>query len=429
MLPKTYHARLHTVETDADFPPDGSPRGTLENYTNGMVLTSDHTKFCEGLRVAWVLLLTLSLGAAFSFGQTAGHCTPAFPFRGDWWGADAAYSIPLPDGRSVWIFGDTLYGDKRVVAGNEPRMVRNSIGISSCGAKDEWQMRYVIRRDQNEHSRDFFQAQTKGTWYWALDGFVHGGDLWVTLLCMRNARVKRPDGFDFETCGADLAKLSDLDADPQKWKLSYFPLVPDGVAAYPSAAAAVDGDYVYLFALYENRARPMLLTRIPLADLDAPAANLQYLSKAGTWKSGLKPEEAAAIMQNGASEMSVRYHPEIRKWVAVLRSPDLASDAILLRTAARISGPWSEGEEIYHIPEMQKSSPGYDRNVVCYAGKEHPEFEGPGSLLITYVCNTMKVSDLASNLKIYVPKVVRLPIPRELVPPADPLDLKKNDSP
>lgn len=375
--------------------------------------------------MAWVWLGVLSFGAPFGFGQAAGHCTPAFPFKDGWWGADAAYSIPLPDGRPVWIFGDTLYGDQRFVEGNEPRMVRNSTGVSSCNAKAEWQMQYVIRRDRSEHPQDFFQARTKGTWYWALDGFFHGRDLWVTLLCMRNARVKKPDGFDFETCGADLAKVSDLDADPQKWTVKYFPLAADGVGAYPSATAVVDGDYVYLFALYENRERPMLLTRIPLAGLDAPAANLQYRSKAGTWKPGLKPEDATAVMQHGASEMSVRYHPEIGKWLAVMRSPDLASDAILLRTAARITGPWSKGEAIYHIPEMKKSSPGYDRNVFCYAGKEHPEFQEPGSLLITYVCNTMKVPDLVSNLKIYVPKVVRLPIPPELLPTAEPLDLKK----
>src|ERR1035441_10972824 len=82
-----------------------------------------------------VLLLVVSLGGSASVHAQIGRCTPSFPFQDDWWGADAAYSIPLSDGRSVWIFGDTLYGDKRVVVGNEPRMVRNSIGISRCDDK------------------------------------------------------------------------------------------------------------------------------------------------------------------------------------------------------------------------------------------------------------------------------------------------------
>ena len=49
-------------------------------------------------------------------------------------GADAAYSIPLKDGRDLWIFGDTLEGAQRVVQQNTPVMVRNSIGVSTCEA-------------------------------------------------------------------------------------------------------------------------------------------------------------------------------------------------------------------------------------------------------------------------------------------------------
>ena len=278
--------------------------------------------------------------------ETTARCLPSFPFRDGWLGADAAYSIPLSDGRSVWIFGDTLYGDRRVVNGNDPHMVRNNTGISRCNERGEWQIQYVIRRGGDGGSQDFFQAQVlhphaRHTWYWALDGFVHEKDLWVTLLCVRNARVKRPDGFDFETCGTDLAKVSALDADPQKWKVAYFPLVPDGTAAYPSATATVDGAYAYLFALYEKAGRPMLLTRVPLAGLDDPVANLQSLvkgeKKAGNWKRGFKPRDAIPVMDRGTSEMSVRYHPELKKWLAVMRSPDLSSDAILLRTAPALS--------------------------------------------------------------------------------------------
>ena len=170
----------------------------------------------------------------------------------------------------------------------------------------------------------------------------------------------------------------------------------------------------------------MLLTRIPLSELDVAPGNLQYLAKEklanekkdkkdqkkrAEWKHGFKPKNAMPVMDRGTSEMTVRYHPDIKKWLAVMRSPDISSDAIVLRTSPSITGPWSEGEVIYHIPEMQKNSPGYDKNVFCYAGKEHPEFEKPGSLVITYVCNTMKVPDLVTNLKIYVPKVVEVPLP------------------
>jgi hypothetical protein len=298
-----------------------------------------------------------------------------------------------------------------VVEGNEPRMVRNSIGISTCDERGGWKIDYVIRRDDKGQLRDFFPAQHKNTWYWALDGFFYKNDLWVTLLCVRNAPKTTVAALGFETCGADLAKVSGLGNDPQRWGVETFPLVPDGVHAYPSATAVVEGGYAYIFALLESGSRPMLLTRIPVEGLDAPAEHLQYLSQSGKWKPGLTPSDALHVMKRGNTEMTVRYHPALKQWVAILNYPKLFSDEIVARTAPRLTGPWSEGKVIYRIPEMQKGRPGYDKDTFCYAGKEHPEFRRPGSLLITYACNTMDVQKLAHDLDIYFPKVARVPLP------------------
>ncbi len=361
-----------------------------------------------GIVIAFSLLsCTASLRAQE---KSANDCTPSFPFKDSWWGADAAYSVPLPDGRSVWIFGDTLYGERRVVEGKDPRMVRNSIGISSCGRRG-WQVDYVIRRSEKDQPQDFFQAQHKDTWYWALDGFLYKNDLWVTLLCVRNTPKTTSAAFDFETCGTDLARVSGLENDPQKWTVKYFPLVPDGIHTYPSATAVVEGEYVYIFALLESGSRPMLLTRIPLNGLDAPEEHLQYLAKNGDWKPGLKPADAMPIMKHGNTEMTVRYDPASKKWIAIMNYPKLFSDKIVARTALQLTGPWSEGNVVYRIPEMQKGNAGYDKDTFCYAAKEHPEFRRPGSLLITYACNTTNVQKLTSDLNIYFPKVVRVPFP------------------
>lgn len=366
------------------------------------------TSRCVMPMIAALFLLTC-VAALHAQAKPAINCTPSFPFKDSWWGADAAYSIPLPDGRSVWIFGDTLYGDRRVVEGNEPRMVRNSIGISTCNDRG-WNLDYVIRKGDRGQALDFFQAQHKDTWYWALDGFAYKNDLWVTLLCMRNV-PKSTSALGFATCGTDLAKISGLHNNPQRWTVEYFPLVPDGVHAYPSATAVVEGQYAYILALLESDSRPMLLTRIPLDGLDTPAEHLQYLAKSGAWKPGLTPADAMHVMKHGNTEMTVRYHPSLKKWVAVLNYPKMFSDKIVFRTAPRLAGPWSEGKVIYRIPEMQKGEAGYDKDTFCYAAKEHPEYRQPDSLLITYACNTLNVQKLTSELNIYFPKVVRIPLP------------------
>lgn len=382
----------------------------------------------EGRRRCWrcrtvvmtVFALLWCAGLLRAQENSTSNCIPSFPFQQSWWGADAAYSIALPQGRSVWIFGDTLYGDRRVVVGSDPRMVRNSIGISSCEGGD-WKVDYFIRHGKDGEPEDFFQAQHENTWYWALDGFLYKNDLWVTLLCLRNAPKTSSKALGFETCGADLAKVSGLEKDPQKWSIKYFSLISEGVHAYPSATALVEGEYAYIFAFLETGSRPMLLTRIPLSGLDAPAEHLRYLAKNGTWKPGLQRGDAKHVMKHGNTEMTVRYHPQLKEWVAIMNYPKLFSDKIVVRTAPQLTGPWSAGSVIYRVPEMQKGKPGYDKDTFCYAAKEHPEFRQPGSgqpgsgkagsLLITYACNTMKVQKLTTNLNIYFPKAVRVPFP------------------
>lgn len=350
---------------------------------------------------------------AHALSASKGSCMPEFRLNPNWQGADAAYSIPLPDGRDVWIFGDTLYGKKRaLLPSGDPLMVRNSIGISSCGKNGKATLEYVVRNDSNGHAKDFFTAQHANTWYWALDGIYYDKSLWITLLCIRATPKSSPQDLGFETCGADMAKVSGLGRDAQQWKVQYFSLVDDGVKAYPSASTVIEGDYVYIFALYEAGKRPALLTRIPLKGLNDPKHNLEYLAADDSWQKGFDPGKAKHVMETSSTEMSVRWHPDLGKWIAILMDPGGFSDKVLLRDAPALTGTWSGGEAIYRVPELQASWPHYDRDTFCYAAKEHPEFEDAGSLVLTYVCNTMDVKKLASETWLYFPKSVQMPWPK-----------------
>src|ERR1700743_631915 len=106
----------------------------------------------------------------------AATCNPTFALEPQksigWQGADAAYSIPLPDGRVVWVFGDTLYGEQRVVHGNNPQMTHNSLGISTCDASGRWNLKYVIKQDSEKYAESYFSPKNPQHWYWAMDGFV-----------------------------------------------------------------------------------------------------------------------------------------------------------------------------------------------------------------------------------------------------------------
>jgi len=378
-----------------------------------IVLTVErHRIVSGGLQVLLASLLCLCQSAYAAHDPEA--CTPKFFLQQGtaqgWLGADVASSIPLQDGRDVWVFGDTLYGTDRVAQNGKPSMIRNSIGISTCNADGRWNLIYQIRTDSAGHPQDFFTAQHPHTWYWALDGFAVGDALWITLLCVRNAPHATSQAMGFETCGSDLARVSVAGPDPQKWEITYFPLVGDGAHAYPSATAVVYEDYAYVFALQEAGGRPLLVTRIPLTGLENPAKHLQYLSDTGAWQSGFDPQHAEHVMEQGSSELSIRYHAEEKQWVAVMFAPEVFSRKILLRTASTLTGPWTLGQVIYDVPEMRPDNPQYDKDIFCYAAKEHPEFER-GDLVFSYVCNTFAVARFGTNHGIYFPRLVRMPHP------------------
>lgn len=368
-----------------------------------------------------VLLIGILVGA-IPAAIASPLCTPSFPLelgqRGGWLGADVAFSVPLPDGRDIWIFGDTLYGEKRIVNANIPAMVRNSIGVSTCGSDGQWHIQYAIRRDSSDKLVDFFHAQHPHTWYWAMDGFRVNQNVWITLLCVRATDSKSVMGF--ETCGTDLARISSPGPDPQKWNIQYFPLVPDGTHAYPPATAVVHGDFADLFAMDEKGSKPLLVTRIPSSGLSNPQRNLQYLSGDGKWKPGFVPSDAKRVMEQGSPELSIRYHPELNKWLAIMFAPGGLSRNIVLRTAPSPLGPWSNSTVIYTVPEMTPGNSKYDKDTFCYAGKEHPEFEH-GDLVFTYACNTFAVPKLATELNIYFPQTIRMAMPE--LPPSKQIDV------
>lgn len=125
-------------------------------------------------RISYIIFATLILLLG-STAAMASDCTPSFPLEHGkplgWQGADAAYSIPLPDGRDVWIFGDTLYGTHRVVAGHDPRQVHNTLGISTCSPSKGFQLSYIVKHDAQDKAESYFTPSDPSHWYWALDGF------------------------------------------------------------------------------------------------------------------------------------------------------------------------------------------------------------------------------------------------------------------
>ena len=326
-------------------------------------------------------------------------CWPQFPYQAGWLGGDGAYSIPLSPTRSLWLFGDTFVGSPGQADRRGATFIHNSIGISECGADARFDVRYFWGAGDGG-ARAFLERGDAG-WWWLFGGFVHEGRLYVGLIEVEKSAPRGPLNMPFRFTGTALARIDDPSAAPETWRPAVLPLSRSDVAL-PVSAMLTHGAYLYLFAFVDagDGRLPRILLRLPLERLSedgAPLeAALETLDASGVWRAGFAPESARILMDDNATEMSVRYHADLGKWIAIYNYPDSnagfprspTSDAVYARSADRLEGPWSEPDLIFRIPELAPGfAPPPDPNTGCYAAKEHPDFSLPGSLTFTYVCN------------------------------------------
>ncbi len=104
--------------------------------------------------------------------------------------------------------------------------------------------------------------------------------------------------------------------------------------------------------------------------------------------------------------MSVTFHPDTHKWVAVYPTPAYLSTTASYSTADALEGPWTAARKLFAYPEMQPSDPRHTPHVFCYAAKEHPELETQGNLALTYACNSTKEAEIMDDMRLYRPELI-----------------------
>ena len=376
-------------------------------------------------RTVWfaLLLLCILLSSCSAVPKQVYHpqsaaaaCLPSFPDSDGWYGGDGAYSINLDDRRVLWLFGDTFVSDQ---AGRQDRVgmklvLGTTLAVSTCGADAGFQIRYWLKKQKGE----FISSFGENEWLWPQDPFMVDHTLYVPLISVRaNPEVQGP--FKFEIAGHKIARIQNFaGADPNRWVIDYLDLtpgIPKGIQAFATTSVVYRG-FVYFYPLYSATKDGLgvlgnILARIPADKLDDPGRAIEYLTKEGRWERELDPLKVKVVLDAAVSEMSVRYHPDDGKWIAVYLSIRNNGDRMLYQTADAPEGPWTAPKALINsIPEVDPNSPRYDKNNFCYAGKEHREFVRGRNLVVTYVCNSYEdfeknTSFIRKNLFLYRPVV------------------------
>ncbi len=376
-------------------------------------------------RVVWIAIMLICillsscsavLERAYDPRPPSSVCLPCFPDKDGWYGGDGAYSIKLDDKRVLWLFGDSFVSDQE---GRQDRVdmkvvLGTTLAISTCTADAEFQIRYWLKKKNGEFISSFGEKE----WLWPQDPFMVDHTLYVPLVSIKaNPEIEGP--FKFEILRHTIARIKNFEGDdPNRWITDYVdltPEIPESIKAF-ATTSVVYKENVYFYPLYSAKRDGLsvlgnILARIPTNKLDNPARAIEYLTKDGQWEQELDHAKVKVLLDAAVSEMSVRYHPDEEKWIAIYMSIRNNGDQMLYQKADALEGPWTEPEVLIgSIPEADRNSPRYDKNNFCYAGKEHLEFSQGRNLVVTYVCNSYEdfeknTSFIRKSLFLYRPVV------------------------
>jgi len=270
----------------------------------------------------------------------------------DWLSADTAVPVALPDGRTVWLFGDTYVGNLTSTGSIDPssQFVRNSLVVQHGACLTP------LIGGQPGARTSLIPAPAAGEWYWPASGVVENGLLRVFLWHVQRTG---PGVLDFTIIDMRVATFSLPGLQLQAVQPLPF---PTGSAQPYGSTALVPGDgFVYL---YGASLRNVFVARAPLGQVMTPGA-WQFWGAAGagsTWTAnaaGATPLQWTNMpaVPGAGSGQGPNAQPWVRPYgagyLATAKLADAVSDDVSVFTAPAPQGPWT-----YYARIATTTSPG-----------------------------------------------------------------------
>jgi len=338
------------------------------------------------------------------------------PDSGGITGADGLFSIPLPDGRSVFLTGDCFLGkveDGQRDAGT--KMLNNSMIVIS---RDRLAAEAVYKGSY-DRPESLFEPGSEGDirhWYWPGHGFVSDSILYVFALNMYNDPAlvvpseKDPASMDevdklvenqwtFAVAGIDLLRftLPDLQyIGSDRVSYSYDLDIHFGNSVF------TEGKYHYI---YGTRNDPdgshIYVARVARGDknlhenwefFDGEVWSQDHLT-ARPMKLDISVSEQFSIFR-----IKDRY---------VLLTHSKSTPDIYTYTSTEPHRGFANKKFIYRSPEPGADSTG---KLFAYNAMAHPQYTEGDMLLISYCVNSQRVRDVFENADNYRGRFIRVPI-------------------
>jgi hypothetical protein len=309
-------------------------------------------------------------------------------------GADGIYSVEIPDGRNVWIFGDTFFGhvtadNKRIKT--DPMYIRNSFLVQQ---KDSFEFVHqgtkqnpvsiMVPPEVTDQSSGYGELNL---WYWPGDGYVDGSMLNVFVSKFFQEDLNNMWGFEFRE--TNLVQFSLPDFKPLKvHRFANLDSIHFGHCLLE------DGGYLYIYGL--KNGKPFVARA-----LSQEVLKPWEFYNGKSWSE--KANEAQPILDfKGSEQFSVFKSGET--YIMVMQQGGLSPD-IYSFTSSAPYGPWGNKKLLY----TTQQPPGC-KQCFTYNALAHPQFTVDNMLLISYNTNTHLLAEHFGDALLYRPRFIRVPM-------------------
>ena len=301
-----------------------------------------------------------------------------FTRKTGWTGGDATYSVKLPNGKTLWMFGDTFINQVNNDGTRSSfRLINNSMVLQN----EEEMTAYHTGTITNPGA--FAKPPESNWWYWPGDATVATDTLFMFMQGFGN---DSGGAWDFYRTSIDLLKMN-----PETLEIYKNERIFTNPEITFGSAILEDVDYTYLYGVKAVETDKYLYVARSNANLNK---SWEYFTGVN-WSNDIN--DAKPIYNNVSEQFSVFKDNET--YYLLTQHHIFGAEITLFHSNSPI-GPWGNGKVIYCTPESAG-------NIFTYNAFAHPEIHND-SLVISYNVNSFDTNDLLKDVNNYRPYFIRV---------------------
>jgi hypothetical protein len=307
---------------------------------------------------------------------------------------DQSTSLRLPDGRTMWLFDDTIQGTLTKSGGVKNwRMPHSTIGLTERGCASI---------HTGPSGRSVIPEARDGDYYWPQSAVVDGGKLYIFSM-----RIK-PVQESFAGTGMELAEMRYAHGGvPSFARMHRTPatMTPETAVQW-GVSTTKDAGYTYVYGTRKVAkpsvfGRAMYVARVPAGQLTR-LSSWRYWNGT-TWATSGAKEIHPAV---GGVSTSVSAHKLAGRWVIVTKKDDFLGEH-----AIALSGPTPAGPFTEHV--LVRTPSNVDTGDVTYSVMAHPHLPTrSGKLLISVCRNNLQLDRVTAEVERGRPYFLEVALPQ-----------------